>query len=107
MYQNHCACCQADAVDKQPVEAKVSDIGADVGQLTHRLSYGKDQGCQLLVQLEPGPALGPLLALQLLQGGEAGGQQLQDDGCIDVRHNPCTAHLSFCFSFLTASLHLP
>ena len=33
--QNHGACCQADAVDQQPVKAEVSHIWSDVGQLPH------------------------------------------------------------------------
>ena len=35
MNQNHGACCQADAVDQQPVKVEISHIGSDVGQLTH------------------------------------------------------------------------
>ena len=41
MDQDHGTSCQADAVHKQPVKAEVSDIGANVGQLPHRLSNGK------------------------------------------------------------------
>ena len=37
----------------------------------------------LIAALEAGH-LGPLLSLQLFQGGEGSGQQLQDDGGIDV-----------------------
>lgn len=33
--------------------------------------------------------LSALFALQGLQAGKGGGQQLQYDGCIDVRHNTC------------------
>ena len=45
MDQDHGACCEADAVHKEPVKAKVSNIGANVRKLPHRLSNGKDQGC--------------------------------------------------------------
>jgi hypothetical protein len=48
------------------------------------LHDGEHKGEQLLVVLEGGAPLGPLLALQLLELGERRAEKLQHDGAVDV-----------------------
>ena len=84
MDQNHRPGHQRGPRGDRPLGAPVLYIGPHITQLARRLRRSKDEGEPALVELEAGLALRALLPLELFEGREGGGEELEDDGGVDV-----------------------
>mmetsp|Transcript_6373 Transcript_6373/g.17645 ORF Transcript_6373/g.17645 Transcript_6373/m.17645 type:complete len:266 (+) Transcript_6373:865-1662(+) len=87
MHHDHCPRGQRDHPGDQPVHRPVIHVGPNVRQLTRRLHDRKRKRRELLVERESSAPLRALLPLELLQRGEGGRQELQEDRRVDIRHD--------------------
>ena len=84
LHQHHRPSHQRRPRSQSPLGAPVLDVRPDITQLARRLRDSENQSEAPLVELEAGLALGPLLSLEFFQGREGGGEELEDDGGVDV-----------------------
>ena len=96
MHQDHRPGYQGCARCQSPFWTPIFDKRPHIRELPGGLRDRKDEGQPSLVELKTGLALGPLFTLELFQGGEGSGEELQDDGGVDVRDDA----VDFFFFFL-------